>query len=86
MILLKNKVNKSATMRDVRTYAEKTYVDSWESEYAIEKFIEGAEYLFKLLRIDILAYMVCKYKDKTWDNDAGCFVCDECNEKVKMEL
>lgn len=41
MIQLKEKVNKSATIRELRKYANKTYENSWESEYAIEKFMEG---------------------------------------------
>lgn len=61
MIQLKEKVNKSATIRELRKYANKTYENSWESEYAIEKFMEGAEHLFKLLRIgDVINCPNCK--------------------------
>jgi hypothetical protein len=52
MIQIKEKINKSAMMHELREYAEKTYANSYESEYAIEKFMEGAESLLKLLRID----------------------------------
>ncbi len=24
----------------------------------------------------------CKCKNSTWNRDAGCFVCDDCNERI----
>ena len=42
-------VNPIAVMRELRKEADKMYENSWEREYAIEKFMEGAESLFNLL-------------------------------------
>lgn len=55
MIKLKKEVNKSAVMRELRKEAEKKYENSWEREYAIEKFMEGAESLFNLLRLPVVS-------------------------------
>jgi hypothetical protein len=54
MIKLKKEVNKSAIMRELRKEADKMYENSWEREYAIEKFMEGAESLFNLLRLPVV--------------------------------
>jgi len=55
MIKLKSKVNKSQIMRELRKEADKIYENSWEREYAIEKFMEGAESLFNLLRLPVVS-------------------------------
>jgi len=51
MIKLKTEVNKSAIMRELRKEAESMYDAAYEGEYAIEQFLNGAEALFKKLRI-----------------------------------
>lgn len=51
MIKLKTEVNKSAIMRELRKEAESMYDSAYEGEYAIEQFLNGAEALFKKLRI-----------------------------------
>lgn len=55
MIKLKKEINKSAVMRELRKEADKMYENSWEREYAIEKFMEGAESLFNLLRLPVVS-------------------------------
>ena len=55
MIKLKKEVNKSAVMRELRKKANKMYENSWEHEHAIEKFMEGAECLFNLLRLPVVS-------------------------------
>ena len=55
MIKLKTEVNKSAVMRELRKEADKMYENSWEREYAIKKFMEGAESLFNLLRLPVVS-------------------------------
>jgi hypothetical protein len=55
MIKLKKEVNKSAIMRELRKKAVKMYENSSEREYAIEKFMEGAESLFNLLRLPVVS-------------------------------
>ena len=55
MIKLKKEVNKSAIMRELRKEADKMYENSSEREYAIEKFMEGAESLFNLLRLPVVS-------------------------------
>ena len=51
MIKLKAEVNKSATMRDLRKYAEQGYKDSWQPELQVEAFMKGAEALLNLLHL-----------------------------------
>ena len=55
MIKLRKEVNKSAIMRELRKEADKMYENSWEREYEIEKFMEGAESLFNLLRLPVVS-------------------------------
>mgnify|MGYP001095771892 CR=1 FL=1 len=50
MIKLKNKVNKSAIMRELHNEAVEIYKNAYEGEYAIEQFLYGAEKLFEKLR------------------------------------
>ena len=50
MIKLKNKVNKSAIMRELHNEAVEMYKNAYEGEYAIEQFLYGAEKLFEKLR------------------------------------
>ncbi len=51
MIKLKNEINKSATMRELRKEAKKRYEHSWQQELQVEAFMEGAEYLLNLLHL-----------------------------------
>jgi hypothetical protein len=51
MIKLKNEINKSATMRELRKEAEKMYEHSFMCDERIEDFMFGAETLFNLLRL-----------------------------------
>jgi len=55
MIKLKKEVNKSSVMRELRKEADKMYGNSLERDYAIEKFMEGAESLFNLLRLPVVS-------------------------------
>ena len=51
MIKLKNEINKSATMRELRKEAEKGYEHSWQPELQVEAFMKGAEALLNLLHL-----------------------------------
>lgn len=51
MIKLKNKINKSATLRELRKEAEKGYKHSWQPELQVEAFMKGAEALLNLLHL-----------------------------------
>lgn len=51
MIKLKNEINKSATMRELRKEAEKGYEHSWQPELRVEAFMKGAEALLNLLHL-----------------------------------
>ncbi len=51
MINLKDKINKAATFRELKQIAENRYEQSWQPELQKAAFIDGAEALFKLLRI-----------------------------------
>lgn len=49
MIKLKNEINKSATMSELRKEAEKGYEHSWQPELQVEAFMKGAKALLNLL-------------------------------------
>lgn len=51
MIHLKDKLNKTATLKQLREYAEKGYKDSWQPELQVEAFMKGAETLLNLLHL-----------------------------------
>lgn len=51
MINLKDKINKSATFRDLVQIADNRYEQSCQPELQKDAFIDGAEALLKLLRI-----------------------------------
>ena len=61
MIQLKNKVNKSALLRELKAEANEIYKESWQPEYTIKVFMYGVEALFKLLQLP----------DDVSDNDSG---------------
>jgi len=82
MIKLKNEINKSATMRELRKEAEKGYERSWQPELQVEAFMKGAEALLNLLHLPRVIKSVCKCENSTWNQDAGCMVCDECGEVI----
>jgi len=50
MIKLKDKINKTQLFKDIQQEANIMYKNSWESNYAIEKFMEGVKYLFDKLK------------------------------------
>ena len=49
MIKLKNEINKSAIMSELRKEAEKIYENNWQSKLQINAFMEGAKTLLNLL-------------------------------------
>lgn len=51
MVKLKEEVNKAKVFRELKKHADEVYEMAWESEYAKVQFMEGAEVLFKLLRL-----------------------------------
>lgn len=59
MIHLKNKLNKTATLKQLREDAEKGYKDSWQPELQIEAFMKGAEALLNLLHLPRVSNSVC---------------------------
>ena len=50
MIHLKDKVNKTATLKQLREEAENRYKESWQPELQVKAFMEGAEALFYKIR------------------------------------
>ena len=51
MIKLKEKINKTATMQELRKKAEIMYKHTYEGELRIDDFMSGANTLFNLLRL-----------------------------------
>jgi len=51
MIKLKNEINKSATMSELRKEAEKGYEHSWQPELQVEAFMKEAKALLNLLHL-----------------------------------
>ena len=60
MIKLKNEINKSATMRELRKEAKKGYEHSWQPELQVEAFMKGAEALLNLLHLPRVSNSVCE--------------------------
>ena len=90
MIKLKSKINKSATMRELRKEAEKGYKHSWQPEIQVEAFMKGAEALLNLLhlpRVVLQSEQLCDNphcEDGIVDRDMYghpiyCQVCDSHN-------
>ena len=80
MIKLKNEINKSATMRELRKEAEKGYERGWQPELQVEAFMKGAEALLNLLHLPRVSNSVCKCTDeppiyRTTDGKEVCSVC-----------
>ena len=87
MIKLKKEVNKSAIMRELRKEADKMYANSWESEYAKEKFMEGAERLFNLLCLPVFIKSVCpKCGSDRWIKEGEYCECTECMTLFKQTV
>ena len=55
MINLKDKINKTATFRELKQIADNRYEQSWQPELQKDAFIDGAEALLKLLRIGVVS-------------------------------
>jgi len=72
MIKLKNEINKSATLRELRKEAEKGYEHSWQPELQVEAFMKGAEALLNLLHLPRVSVTVC------YDNKCKFCIKDEC--------
>lgn len=51
MIKLKQEVNKSEIMRDLRVEAEIAFKNDWHKEIQIRAYLKGVHDLFKKLRI-----------------------------------
>ena len=81
MIHLKNKLNKTATLKQLREDAEKGYKDSWQPELQVEAFMKGAGALLNLLHLPRVSNSVCKCIDeppiyRTTDGKEVCSVCN----------
>lgn len=87
MIKLKNEINKSATMRELRKEAEKGYEHSWQPELQVEAFMKGAEALLNLLHLPRVSVALppefgwqCeKCKEVYEPDESGSAVCPYCN-------
>jgi len=51
---LKNKINKTQTMRDLHKKATKMYKNTYQPETYIAGYMAGAEDLFDLLRLPVV--------------------------------
>ena len=86
MIKLKNEINKSATMRELRKEAEKGYERGWQPELQVEAFMKGAETLLNLLHLPRVSNSVCgccvpRPEDPfEYDNP----ICEKCGLPIKQ--
>ena len=51
MIHLKNKINKAATLKKLRSEAEDGYKNSWEPELQVSAYMKGVESILSLLQL-----------------------------------
>ena len=70
MIKLKNEINKSATMRELRKEAEERYEHSWQPELQVEAFMKGAKALLNLLHLPRVSKCDCS-------PSVACEICGE---------
>lgn len=86
MIKLKSKINKSATMRELRKEAEKGYKHSWQPEIQVEAFMKGAEALLNLLHLPRVVeqseQLNCGDCDNFAEYDNGIKWCSNCGNKM----
>ena len=81
MIKLKQEVNKSEIMRELKAEAEIAFENTWQKEMQIRAYMNGAHNLFKKLRIarvsgELLLTEVSKCGKCEMLGDAA--LCDEC--------
>lgn len=72
MITLKTKVNKSEIMRELKAEAKVSFENTWQKEMQIRAYMNGANDLFKKLRVS-----KCGKCEILGDISP----CDECNTK-----
>jgi hypothetical protein len=78
MIKLKEEINKTATMQELRKKAEQMYKHTYEGKLRIEDFMSGANTLFNLLRLPRVSVAFCGLtKDDTCDIEFSnkCWCC-----------
>ena len=82
MIKLKQEVNKTAVMQDLRKKAEKAYEHTYEGKLRIEDFMSGANTLFNLLRLPrVSKNEVSFYCQRHIEGNSICDEqCDHCKE------
>ena len=87
MIKLKDKINKAATLRELKQIAKSRYKEYWQPELREDAFIDGAKALLKLLHIGGVVgqseQLVCpkcdgKNIDPTFYTDG--YGCNDCGE------
>lgn len=61
MIKLKTEVVKKHLIEQLKAEAELTYKNSWQPKLQERAFIDGAEALFKLLRLDDVSNSFCSH-------------------------
>lgn len=83
MIKLKNEINKSATMRELRKVTEKGYEHSWQPELQVEAFVKGAEAVLNLLHFPGVNYCNCSFAMVMRDFNTGEPYCAECGKLIE---
>ena len=81
MIKLKTEVVKKHLIEQLKAEAELTYKNSWQPKLQERAFIDGAEALFKLLRLGDVSN---RSKTKRVSSDGVFFRCDNCGHEPKM--
>ena len=91
MIKLKEEINKTAIMRDLRKKAEQMYKHTYEGKLRIEDFMSGANTLFNLLRLPRVSKSVkpvgeptvCEHKNIIDTHNNFKKYCKDCEQEFE---
>jgi len=83
MIKLKQEVNKSEIMRELKAEAKIAFENTWQKEMQIRAYLNGAHDLFKRLRIAHVIKSVCDCKPMEYfEHGIRYFKCRICGEPM----
>ena len=79
MIQIKDKVNKTQLFKELTEIGKKRFKFTCEPDEDLKVFLDGAEQLFKLLRLpDVVKSFYCNHDDGEYHNDPCAEQCNFC--------
>jgi hypothetical protein len=84
MIYLKEKVNKVKLFKELTEFGKKRFEFTCEPDEDLKVFLDGAETLFKLLRLPVVVVpkgTLCECKKHSLKTNYGFEVCTKCGNE-----